>query len=179
MNNFETILDFGSTNLRLAIFDQKSKNIYSSSESIEDNLEKSLNILIRDAEKYLSNHIANIVLLYDSPKFYSLDLSIKKSFDSEVSIKNTFSNLIEEASFIVSQNNFKSQIIHVLVNNIRIDKNEKLEKIVENIKIKSLTLDIKFICINKIFVDKISDILKKNNLKITNLYCSVFKNKFI
>ena len=40
MNNFETILDFGSTNLRLAIFDQKSKNIYSS-ESIEDNLEKS------------------------------------------------------------------------------------------------------------------------------------------
>ena len=174
MNNFETILDFGSKNLRLAIFDEKSKNIYSSSEAIEDNLEKSLNILIRDAEKFLSNHIANLVVLYDSPKFYCLDLSIKKSFDGEVSIKNTFSNLIEEASFIVSQNNFKSQIIHIVVNNIRIDKNEKIEKIVENIKIKSLTLDIKFICIDKIFVNKISDILKKNNLKITNLYCSSY-----
>ena len=33
---------------------------------------------IKDAEKNLSTHIENVVVLYDSPKFYSLDLSIKK-----------------------------------------------------------------------------------------------------
>ena len=30
MNNLDTIIDFGSKNLRLGVFDQKSKNIYSS-----------------------------------------------------------------------------------------------------------------------------------------------------
>ena len=149
MTNFETIIDFGSKNLRLGIFDLKSKNIYSSEQKIIDSSEKSLNILIKDAEKYLSKHIDNIVVLYDSPKFYSLDISIKKKFDYDISIKNVYNNLIEEARFIVSQNNFKDQIIHVVVNNIFIDDNKKLNEIIDDIKIKTLLLEIKFICLSK------------------------------
>ena len=174
MTNFETIIDFGSKNLRLGIFDLKSKNIYSSEQKIIDSSEKSLNILIKDAEKYLSKHIDNIVVLYDSPKFYSLDISIKKTFDYDISIKNVYNNLIEEARFIVSQNNFKDQIIHVVVNNIFIDDNKKLNKIIEDIKIKTLILEIKFICLSKIIVDEISRKFINNNLKIINLYCSSY-----
>ena len=56
MRNFETIIDFGSKNLRIGVFDKTLKNIYSSSiklnNSLENSeLEKSLNTLIRDAEK--------------------------------------------------------------------------------------------------------------------------------
>ena len=74
MSNFEAIIDIGSKNLRLGIFDNTSKNIYSSEQQIEDRLadsglERSLNILIRNAEKYLSSHIDNVVVLYDSQKF--------------------------------------------------------------------------------------------------------------
>ncbi len=174
MTNFETIIDFGSKNLRLGIFDLKSKNIYSSKQKIIDSSEKSLNILIKDAEKYLSKHIDNIVVLYDSPKFYSLDISIKKVFDYDISIKNVYNNLIEEACFIVSQNNFKDQIIHVVINNIFIDDNKKLNKIIEDIKIKTLILEIKFICLSKIIVDDISRKFRNNNLKIINLYCSSY-----
>ena len=77
MSNYEAIIDFGSKNLRLGIFDQVSKNIYFSSQNITDNTEnineeKTLHTLIRDAEKYLSAHIQNVVVLYDSPKYYSL-----------------------------------------------------------------------------------------------------------
>ena len=43
------------------IIDQENKN-----------LEKSLNILIRDAEKNLSTHIENVNVLYDSSKFFSI-----------------------------------------------------------------------------------------------------------
>ena len=174
MTDFETVIDFGSKNLRLGVFDLSSKYIYSSHQKIIESSEKSLDILIKDAEKYLSKHIDNVVVLYDSPKFYSLDISIKKTFDYDVLIKNVYNNLIEEAHFIVSQNNFKDQIIHIVVNNIFIDDNKKLNKIMEDIKIKTLILEIKFICLNKIIVDEISSKFKNNNLKIINLYCSSY-----
>ena len=81
MNNFDAIIDVGSKNLKLGVFNNENKNIYSAKKIINDTLEKSLNILVRDAEKYLSSHIDNVVVLYDSPKFYTLDISIKKVFD--------------------------------------------------------------------------------------------------
>ena len=174
MKNFEAIIDFGSKNLRLGVFDLESKNIYSSNRKIIDSAEESLNILIKDAEKYLSKHIDNVVVLYDSSKFYSLDLSIKKVFDYNIPIKKIYDDLIDEARFIVSQNNFKDQIIHIVVNNILVNDKKKLDKIIEDIKIKTLILEIKFICLSKIIVDEISNRFKNNNLKIINLYCSSY-----
>ncbi len=174
MNNFDTIIDFGSKNLKLQIFDQSSKIIYTSQQQIIDNLEKSLNILIRDAEKKLATHIENVIVLYDSPKFYSLDLSIKKVFDHAISIKKIYNSLIDEAHFIISQNNFKDQIIHLVINNILVDDNKTLHNITDDIEIKSLVLEIKFICLNKILIDNISSKFKKNNLKILNLYCASY-----
>ena len=174
MSEFETIIDFGSKNLRLGIFDPASKNTYSSSQKINDNIETSLNILIKDAEKYLSKHIDNIIVLYDSPKFYALDICIRKRFDQSVSFKKVYDGLIEEAQFFVSQNNFKDQIIHSVINNIVVDETNKLDKITQDFNINSLILEIKFICLNKNLVDEISDKFKKNNIKISNLYCSSY-----
>ena len=178
MNNYDAVLDFGSKNLRLGIFDQSLKNIYSSEKKITNSLDKSLNSIIRDAEKYLSTHLDNIIVLFDSPKFYSLDISIKKVFDHEILINKVYNKLIEEAHFIVSQNNFKDQIIHLVVNDIIVDDNKKLDKIIEGIKIKSLILEIKFICLSKILIDEISNRFKMNNLKILNLYCSSYIKAF-
>ncbi len=174
MNNYDAVLDFGSKNLRLGIFDKTSKNIYSSEKKITNSLEQSLNFTIRDAEKSLSMHIDNIIVLFDSSKFYSLDISIKKDFDHEILINEVYNKLIEEAYFIVSQSNFKDQIIHLVVNEIIVDDNKKLDNIIEDIKIKSLIIEIKFICLSKILIDEISNIFKKNNLKILNLYCSSY-----
>tara|TARA_A100000164_G_C21934269_1_gene787231 strand:- start:2158 stop:3309 length:1152 start_codon:yes stop_codon:yes gene_type:complete len=184
MSDFETIIDFGSKNLKLGVFNKESKNIYSSEQKIIVSVEKSLNNLVKDAEKFLSAHIENVVVLYDSSKFYSLDISIKKVFDNEMSIKKVYDNLIEEAHFFISQNNFQDQIIHSVINSIVVDGRKNLNQITEDIKIKSLVLEIKFICLSKILIDNISIIFKKNNLKILNLYCSSYvksinyKNKF-
>ena len=179
MTNFETVIDFGSKNLKVGIFDQNLNNIYSSEKEIKNdseilNVEKSLNILIRDTEKNLSAHIDEVVVLFDSEKFYSLDISIKKIFDQPKLLKKVFDSLIDEASFIVSQNNYKDQIIHLIVNNIVIDQNKKISEIIDDIKIKSLILEIKFICINKTLISQLNSIFKKNNLKISNLYCSSY-----
>ena len=174
MSDLETIVDFGYKNLRLAVFNLASKNIYYSEQKINDNIEKSLNILVKDAEKYFSSHIDNVVVMYDSPKFYVLDICIRKVFDQSISIKKVYDNLIEEAQFFVSQNNFKDKIIHSVINNIIVDKDKHLDKITDDFKIKSLTLEIKFICLSKIIIDNLFNKFKKNNLNILNLYCSSY-----
>ena len=177
MNEFDAVIDFGANNLRIGVFDSKLKSIYSSKVSMSDSLNNKdsnnyLNELIRDAERHLSIHLENVKVLFDSSKFYSIDLSIKKIFDQPTIMKNQYDDLIEEAKFIISQNNFKAQVVHIIVNNIVADDN-KVEKITDDVEIKSLILEIKFICLKKSLIDYISNDLK-NNLIVSNIYCSSY-----
>ncbi len=174
MDNLNAVIDYGSQNLKLGIFNQDKKSVYFSKKKINISLEESLNTLIRDAEINLSTHIDNIIVLYDSANYHSLDISIKKVFDQSTSIKPVYDNLIEEAHFLISQNNFKDKIIHLVIKNIFVDENKKLDKIIGDIKINSLILEIKFICLKKTLIDDIKNTFKKNNLNVLNIFCSSY-----
>ena len=106
--------------------------------------------MVRDAEKQLSTYLVDVNVLYDSSEFNFIDFSIKKSFDQPTLISKHYKSLVEEANFIISENNFRDQIIHIYVSNIIVDNNRKLDPIFDNIKTKSLILEIKFICLKKI-----------------------------
>ena len=179
MSNLDTVIDFGSKNLRLGVFDQSSKIIYSSNIKInqeleDENLNKLLNKLIRDAEKHLSTHLVDVNVLYDSSEYNFIELSIKKSFDQPTLISKYYKSLVEEANFIISENNFRDQVIHIAINNIIIDDNKKLENIFDDIKIKYLILELKFICLKKSLINNLFNKFKKNNLNILNFYCSSY-----
>ena len=174
MDNLNAVIDYGSQNLKLGIFNQDKKSVYFSKKKINISLEESLNTLIRDAEINLSTHIDNIIVLYDSANYHSLDISIKKVFDQSTSIKPVYDNLIEEAHFLISQNNFKDKIIHLVIKNIFVDENKKLYKIIGDIKINYLILEIKFICLKKTLIDDIKNTFKKNNLNVLNIFCSSY-----
>ena len=183
MSNLDTIIDFGSKNLRLGVFNQSSEKIYSSNIKINevlenDNLDKALKKLVRDAEKQLSTHLADVNILYDSPEFNFIDFSIKKSFDQPTLISKYYKTLVEEANFIISENNFRDQVIHIDINNIIVDDNRKLENLSDDIKIKSLILEIKFICLKKSTIKDLSNKFKKNNLNILCIYCSSYVKSF-
>ena len=179
MSNLDTVIDFGSKNLRLGVFDQSSKIIYSSNikinqESEDENLNKLLNKLIRDAEKHLSTHLVDVNVLYDSSEYNFIELSIKKSFDQPTLISKYYKSLVEEANFIISENNFRDEVIHIAINNIIIDDNKKLENIFDDVKIKYLILELKFICLKKSLINNLFNKFKKNNLNISHLYCSSY-----
>ena len=183
MSNLDTIIDFGSKNLRLGVFNQSSEKIYSSNIKINeilenDNLDKALKKLVRDAEKQLSTHLADVNILYDSSEFNFIDFSIKKSFDQPTLISKHYKSLVEEANFIISENNFRDQVIHIDINNIIVDDNRKLENLFDDIKIKSLILEIKFICLKKSTINDLSNKFKKNNLNILCIYCSSYVKSF-
>ncbi len=183
MSNLDTIIDFGSKNLRLGVFNQSSEIIYSSNIKINEvlkneNLDKALTKLVRDAEKQLSTHLVDVNILYDSSEFNFIDFSIKKSFDQPTLISKHFKSVVEEANFIISENNFRDQVIHVNINNIIVDDNEKLETIFDDKKVKSFILEIKFICLKKSLINYLSNIFKKNNLNILCIYCSSYVKSF-
>ena len=183
MSNLDTIIDFGSKNLRIGVFNQSSEKIYSSNIKINevlenDNLDKALKKLVRDAEKQLSTHLADVNILYDSSEFNFIDFSIKKSFDQPTLISKHYKSLVEEANFIISENNFRDQVIHIDINNIIVDDNRKLENLFDDIKIKSLILEIKFICLKKSTINDLSNKFKKNNLNILCIYCSSYVKSF-
>ena len=179
MSNLNTVIDFGSKNLRLGVFNQSSEIIYSSNIQIaevleNENLENPLKKLIRDAEKQLSTHLVDVNVLYDSSEFNFIELSIKKSFDQPILISKYYKSLVEEANFIISENNFKDEVLHVAIDNIIVDDNRKLQTVFDNIKTKSLILELKFICLKKSSINNLLNKFKENNLNILNIYCSSY-----
>ena len=90
-NNYPTIIDFGSSQLRLGVFNNELSKLFFQSKNISQNdnheeYSKSINFLIREAEKKISTHLENITVLYDNSEICTIDLSIKKKIRS----KNNF-----------------------------------------------------------------------------------------
>ncbi len=55
-----------------------------------------------------------------------------------------------------------------------VDDNKKLENVSDNLKTKSLILELKFICLKKSSINNLSNKFKKNNLNLLNIYCSSY-----
>lgn len=182
-NNYSTIIDFGSDNLRLSVFNRDSKNIFSSSQQIVDknNFEehsKTLNFLIRNTEKKIASHLESIVVLYDNKDFFSVDISIKKTFDQPILFKDIYFSLIREANLLIINNYVKDKIIHLVPIKYIIDGKDYFKKIKDEDKLNSIVIEIKFICINWNIYNKILNIFKNNNLQILNMYCSSYVKFF-
>ena len=180
--NYSSILDFGHSKLRLGVFNENLEHIYSTSKNIieKENYEeysKTINLIVKDAEKNISDHLENIIVLYDSSQIRSIDLSIKKDFDQNVSFKDINSSLILEANQLIKNNYIKHKIIHFIINKYIIDGNEYF-KPKKELKAKTIIIEIKFICLLNEKFNKIVNIFKENNLQVLKFYCSSYVKSF-
>ena len=194
-NNYQTIIDFGSSELRLAVFNNKLSKLYFKSKFISqkknyEEYSKSINFLIRDAEEKISSHLENIIVLYDTSEICTIDLSIKKKLDQKTIFKDVCSSAILEANQLVKDCYFDQKIIHLIIKKYIINNEEFLNipnELPEDLN--SVILEIKFICLPYNQYKNIFEIFKKNNIKILNFfssslvksfqYINLFKNKFV
>tara|TARA_B100000700_G_C15023819_1_gene847105 strand:+ start:1371 stop:2555 length:1185 start_codon:yes stop_codon:yes gene_type:complete len=194
-NNYQTIIDFGSSELRLAVFNNKLSKLYFKSKFISqkknyEEYSKSINFLIRDAEEKISSHLENITVLYDTSEICTIDLSIKKKLDQKTIFKDVCSSAILEANQLVKDCYFDQKIIHLIIKKYIINNEEFLNipnELPEDLN--SVILEIKFICLPYNQYKNIFEIFKKNNIKILNFFSSslvksfqyidLFKNKFV
>ena len=182
-DNYSTIIDFGSSELRLGVFDDKFSKLFFQSKDIsqKDNYEeysKSINFLIREAENKISTHLENITVLYDTSKIFTIDLSIKKKLDQKTIFKDICSSIILEANQLIKDCYINKKIIHLIIKKYIINDKEFLNIPNKIPKLNSVILEIKFICLPYNQYKNVFETFKKNNLKVINFFSSSLVKSF-
>ena len=182
-DNYSTIIDFGSSKLRLGVFDDKFSKLFFQSKDIsqKNNYEeylKSINFLIREAENKISTHLENITVLYDTSKIFTIDLSIKKKLDQKTIFKDICSSIILEANQLIKDCYINKKIIHLIIKKYIINDKEFLNIPNKIPKLNSVILEIKFICLPYNQYKNVFETFKKNNLKIINFFSSSLVKSF-
>ena len=177
INKFLTVVDYGSKKIRLSIFDKNHNKIYSTYENqiSDQNVETKsykINEIIRKAEKNISDHIEEIVVLYDDPKVTAIDLSIKKEFDQKIIVDENILLLVAEAKKLLQNYHDNLKIMHTIINKFLIDDKEYYQNLDKKLLGKKVIIDFKFVCIPNNKYLFIEDLFKKNSVQILNLFCT-------
>ncbi len=177
--NFINIIDLGSSKIRLSVFDVNLKNNFSNSILLDYEKDNSnhfyeLNEIVREAEKSISNHIQDVVLMLDSSEIFIIDISLKKNLDKKNKINNIFEMMIMEINQIINKYYLNYKILHIIVDQCIIDNKiySELPKFLNNTD--NLKIDFKLICFPKNFINEINERFKKNNLNVINFICSSY-----
>ncbi len=175
-----SILEFGSTNLKLSIYNNQILNqSFFYEEKIEytknkNLIENKLFNLILKAEKDLGQHLNEMLLIMDSSCIYSLDLSMQKFYDKKIFTLKDLDHLINECEQIVKTHNKQDNILHIIKSNINFD-----DQIIENLdnfsqEVYKAQVELKFIMINKKNYDEIKKLFLKKHISLQNIYCASY-----
>jgi len=180
-----TYIDFGSSRIRIGVFDlESSKNIFTSEKDCISNFNEKyfdisksnevINSLIKVAEKKIDNHIKNINLLIDTPDMFSIDISIKRTFDKKKHSNSDILSLLQEGKNLIQNNYFDKKIVHMIAKKFIFDDIEYFEIPNKELNYNSIIVDLKFICFSKNIFKKLQDIFNINHLVINNIYSSSY-----
>ena len=176
---FYNIIDFGSSKIRLSIYDNNSNENYSetilkNNKSISNGRCKELEDLIKRTEKKISYLIEDVIILVDSSKLFSIDISLSRKLDTKDSFFKTFNTIALEAKHIINSyyNNF--DIVHITYEKYIINEKIYYEYFIDDKKIDNLKIDFKLICFPKNLISSIENIFNNINIKIIKIYSSSY-----
>ena len=187
MNKFvspTSVLDFGSTHLGLAIYENQiitqsllyEEKINYTKNQVSEELH-TISSIIDKAEKNIGQHLNDILLLIDSSCIFSLDFSINKNFEKKLITKDDIDHLIIESENIVRSNYKSNYILHTIISKIFFDN-----KIIDNFENTNhvanlVCVDLKFILISKKTCDDVKNLLFKKHISVNQIFCtSYFKS---
>ena len=176
-----SILELGATHAYLSIYDKlilnqslfyQEKIDFTRNENLKENY-SNLKIII-NAEKNLGQHLNEILLMIDSPSIFSLDFSIQKNFEKKIVTNEDIDHLVNECEKIIKLNNENSDILHIIKSNIFFDNNniQVSEKIAQ--EAHKVTIDLKFIMIDKKIYDFIKNLFSKKHISLKTIYCTTY-----
>ena len=184
--NFDTYLDFGSSQIRATSFNKNDKNSNNLVESfcISNlnkknfdliNMETLIEKIIIDIETKNDEHLNEIYLMVDNPNALSISLSVSKINDETKLTKQHIEYLIQDAKQQIKSSYPDSEIIHIIIQNYQIDQTN-YKSIPTNITCKKFSIDLLFVCFQKEFINTISSLFKKYNVSVKKLlFCSYAK----
>ena len=99
---------------------------------------------------------------------FTVSLSIKKNNHNELITKENLIYYLNDAKDQCKKTIEKKKIIHMIIENYRIDNNN-YSYFPEKLKCDSITLDIKLICLDEIFLENLKKILKNYQISIDHI----------
>lgn len=177
--NFYTLIDIGSSKLRFSVFDSNLNEKFSKTENINNNIDLSykfdaINNIIKKAEKKISLHIEDVILIFDTVDIFTVDISLNKNLDRKFKVNKIYESIILELNQIINSNYNNYYHAHTIINKCVIDEKifddvPKNNEISENIKI-----DFKIILFPEKTISKIKEKFIKYNLNIVNIFCTSY-----
>ena len=175
--NFKTIFDCGFSKLRAGTFNKNNSKefFYAESEFFFDhkNLDFEIQKIITSFEKDTDEYINNINLMVDSPKMLSIGISISKKFDRSILKQSNIQFLIQEAKQQIIKYYVNYNVIHIIVNNYKID-NIDYSYFPNEIECQFISFDILFICLPNDLALYFKNIFSKSNIVIDKIICSSY-----
>ena len=176
-----SILEYGSTYLRLAIYDknmfhkrlffEKKIDFTRKENFIEDQL---ISELITDAEKELGQHLNDILLMFDSSTIFSSDLSIQKNFEKKVISNQDINYLIKDCENKLKLNNKEKDVLHIIISSIMLDNNYVQD--IDNYKKESskAIIDLKFILVDKRVYETLKQLFLRKHISLERVFCTSY-----
>ena len=182
-DKYSSVVDFGSSELRLGVFSENQSKLYFNSKKIiqknnYDEYFEKIKLLIRDAESKISTHLENLTVLFDSSDIFTIELSIKRKIEQKIDVKYFCSSILLEAKQLIENSYPNKKIIHSIVKKYIINNNEFLNIPEKIFKKDTAILEIIFICLPYYQYKNVIEIFKKNNLNILRFFSSSLVKSF-
>ncbi len=177
--NYYNIIDFGSSKIRFAVFDNNFNEKFLSTAPVnfDEHYTNHFDILlkiIKKAEKKISFHIKDIILILDTSKLLTIEISLSKNLDKKYKLKKIYETLILELNQLIAAYYNNNQIVHIIMDNCIADNINYKDLPKEELKISNLKVDFKIVCFPKKLIDNIKNNFIKNNLNIINIFCTSY-----
>ena len=174
------VIDFGSSKIRFSVFDLNLNEKYSESKKvyINENFQnhfETINEIIKKAEKKISLHIEDIILILDSAKLFTIDISLNKNLNQNTKIIDVYSSIILELNQLISSHYSSYNLLHIIVDKCTIDNLHSFTEIPkERIISNNFKIDFKLICLPKNLINNIKNKFIKYNINVINIYCTSY-----
>tara|TARA_Y100001970_G_scaffold130975_1_gene161570 strand:+ start:9279 stop:9983 length:705 start_codon:yes stop_codon:yes gene_type:complete len=183
---FQTYLNLAQNKFEIYLFDTNNfKNLYKDEIIVESNihfsdlslLDKFLDKNIFKIEKLFGKFIKNIFIIIESKDISIISIGTKKkNYDEKINTKY-IENIIKEAKELFVESHQDQKIMHIEIKNYLIN-GKYYTSFNENIKIKSVSLEVEFRSISNNYVLLIEKVLEKYQIKADRLLCKSYINDF-
>ena len=125
--NYFNLIDFGSSKIRFSVFDSDLKEKFSETKTVTYNNENydnhfdEIRKTVKKAEKKISFHINDIILILDSPNLFTVEISLKKNLDKKSNFEKIYNALILELYQLMNSHYDNQYLAHIIFDKCIID----------------------------------------------------------
>ena len=186
--SFKTYFSLGSEEISIyvkdiisseIIFFKKRKLEKGKEDPFENEIQSFFLEKISEIEKQIKLFVNNIILIIEDESIFFIKFSIKQKIENRKISEEEFKNLLSNGLQEIYKYNHDNMVIHYIIDKIYIDdqiveKTKGIDKVINN----NLSLNLRFICIEKQIVSKFKDLFKKKQISLEKIFSTSYLNEF-